>query len=161
VDFIVRSYSARFSDYLGDGIKVTGSAVDNGGAILVHSKIAMPSSEDIRVDWLLRRADDNFAIVDIVVEGVSMGVTQRSVLASAIQERGGVNGLIEALRTKNLQSADSRTLSNATVVARQLRRTPAAGWRASRPRPWQRRRAAARAAPKSGRCEVEVSQEHG
>jgi phospholipid transport system substrate-binding protein len=58
----------------------------------------------------LRRAADNFAIVDIVVEGVSMGVTQRSVLASAIQERGGVNGLIEALRTKNLQSADSRTV---------------------------------------------------
>jgi hypothetical protein len=39
-----------------------------------------------------------------------MNVTQRSVFASAIQERGGINGLIEALRTKKLQSADSRTV---------------------------------------------------
>ena len=110
VDFIVGSYSVRFSEYLGQGLKVTGSSAEDGGTILVHSKIDMPSSEDIRVDWLLRQADRNFAIIDIIVEGVSMNVTQRSVFASAIQERGGINGLIEALRTKKLQSADSRTV---------------------------------------------------
>jgi phospholipid transport system substrate-binding protein len=109
VDFIVGSYSVHFSDYLGDGVKVTGTSVD-GDNILVQSKIDMPSSEDIRVDWLLRQADRNFAIIDIIVEGVSMNVTQRSVFASAIQERGGINGLIEALRTKKLQSADSSTV---------------------------------------------------
>jgi phospholipid transport system substrate-binding protein len=41
VDFIVSSYSVRFSDYLGDGVKVTGTSVD-GGNILVQSKIDMP-----------------------------------------------------------------------------------------------------------------------
>jgi phospholipid transport system substrate-binding protein len=108
VDFIVGSYSVRFSAYLGEGVKVTGTSVD-GGTILVHSKIDMPSSEDIRVDWLLRHADGNFAIVDIIVEGVSMSVTQRSEFASVIQNRGGVSGLIEALRTENLQSANRST----------------------------------------------------
>jgi phospholipid transport system substrate-binding protein len=73
----------------------------------VHSKIDMPSSEDIRVDWHLRPRDASFAIVDIVVEGVSMAVTQRSEFASVIQSRGGVAGLLDALRAKNAQSADS------------------------------------------------------
>ena len=102
VDFIVGSYSVRFSEYLGEGVKVTGTSAEDGGTILVHSKIDMPSSEDIPVDWRLRRADGGFAIVDIIVEGVSMDVTHRSQFASVIQNRGGVDGLIEALRTKNL-----------------------------------------------------------
>lgn len=107
VDFIVGSYAARFSNYLGEGVKVIGSRADDGGTILVQSTIDLPSSEDIRVDWKLRGANHDFAIVDIIVEGVSMEVTQRSQFASIIQSRGGVDGLMEALRTKSLQTADS------------------------------------------------------
>jgi phospholipid transport system substrate-binding protein len=110
VDFIVSSYSVRFSEYLGQGVKVTGSSSEDGGTIIVHSKIDMPSSEDIHVDWRLRHADGNFVIVDIIVEGVSMDVTQRSVFGSAIRDRGGVNGIIEAMRTKNLQFDNSNTV---------------------------------------------------
>jgi phospholipid transport system substrate-binding protein len=106
-DFIVQSYSTRFSEYHGEGFSVTGAATDERGITIVHSKIEMPSSEDIRVDWHLRAADSSFAIIDIVVEGVSMAVTQRSEFASVIQSRGGVAGLLEALRAKNAQSADS------------------------------------------------------
>jgi phospholipid transport system substrate-binding protein len=106
-DFIVQSYSARFSEYHGQGFAVTGSNATDGGAIVVHTKIDMPSSEDVRVDWHLRPAGNSFAVVDIVVEGVSMAVTQRSEFASVIQSRGGVAGLLDALRAKNAQSADS------------------------------------------------------
>jgi phospholipid transport system substrate-binding protein len=109
VDFIVASYSVRFSEYLGEGVKVTGSSTEDDGTILVRSKIDMPASEDIRVDWRLRLANDDFAIVDIIAEGVSMNVTHRSEFASMIHDRGGIDGLIEALRIKNLQSADSST----------------------------------------------------
>ncbi len=102
VDFIVRSYSMRFGEYLGRGIKVTGTSAEDGGTVLVHSKIDMPSSSsrDVRVDWRLRCTDSNLAVVDIIAEGVSMSVTQRSQFASMVQDRGGVNGAIEALRTE-------------------------------------------------------------
>jgi phospholipid transport system substrate-binding protein len=106
-DFIVQSYSTRFSEYHGESFQVAGSTTDQTGITVVHSKIDMPSSEDIRVDWHLRARDTSFAIVDIVVEGVSMAVTQRSEFASVIQSRGGVAGLLDALRAKNAQSADS------------------------------------------------------
>ena len=106
-DFIVQSYSTRFSEYHGESFQVAGSTTDQTGITVVHSKIDMPSSEDVRVDWHLRPRDASFAIVDIVVEGVSMAVTQRSEFASVIQSRGGVDGLLDALRAKNAQSADS------------------------------------------------------
>jgi phospholipid transport system substrate-binding protein len=101
VDFVVESYSVRFSDYLGQGVKVAGSSAEDNGTIVVHSNIDMSSSENIRVDWHLRPLDGSFAIVDIVAEDVSMAVTQRSEFASVIRDRGGVNGLIEALRNPN------------------------------------------------------------
>jgi phospholipid transport system substrate-binding protein len=106
-DFLVQSYSTRFVEYRGEGFVVVGSTTDERGTTVVRSKIDMPSSEDIRVDWHLRAADGGFAIVDIVVEGVSMAVTQRSEFASVIQSRGGIAGLLDALRAKNAQSADS------------------------------------------------------
>jgi phospholipid transport system substrate-binding protein len=109
VDFMVGSYSVSFSEYMGKGLTVTGAAAADGDTILVHSKIDMPSAADARVDWRLRPAEGRFAIVDIIVEGVSMEVTQRSQFASMIQDRGGVDGLIAALRTKTLQSASSST----------------------------------------------------
>jgi len=105
-NFLVGSYSARFSEYGGEAFRVKGSSMDNGTTI-VHSKIDMPASEDIRVDWRLRGRDSQFVIVDIVVEGVSMAVTQRSEFASVIQSRGGIEGLLEALRAKQSQAADS------------------------------------------------------
>jgi phospholipid transport system substrate-binding protein len=106
-DFIVQSYSTRFAEYRGEAFQVAGSDNDDRGVTIVHSRIDMPSSEDVRVDWHLRPRDGSFAIVDIVVEGVSMAVTQRSEFASVIQSRGGVAGLLDALRAKNAQSADS------------------------------------------------------
>ena len=106
-DFIVQSYSPRFAEYHGQGVVVTGSTTDDRGIIVVHAKIAMSSSDDAHVDWHLRPAGSSFAIVDIVVEGVSLAVTQRSEFASVIQNRGGVAGLLDALRAKNAQSADS------------------------------------------------------
>jgi len=97
VDFVVRSYATRLGGNRGARFNVAGSNVESGGTILVHSTIVIPS-EEIRVDWRLRGADSNLAIVDIVVEGVSMAVTQRSAFASLIQDRGGVGSAIEALR---------------------------------------------------------------
>lgn len=107
-DFIVQSYSTRFGDYHGEAFQVAGSDNDDRGVTIVHSRIDMPSSEDVRVDWHLRPRDGSFAIVDIVVEGVSMAVTQRSEFGSIIQNRGGIDALIAAMRAKNAEPAGSK-----------------------------------------------------
>jgi phospholipid transport system substrate-binding protein len=107
-DFIVVSYSARLDEYRGETFIVSGSSAKGGGTILVHSKVDIPDSEGIRVDWRLHDDSGEFAIVDIIVEGVSMAITQRSEFAS-VMRRGGVDGLLQALRTKNAQSTSSIT----------------------------------------------------
>jgi len=56
----------------------------------------------IRVDWRVRNGEDQLKIIDVVVEGVSMLLTQRDEFASVIQRSGGnVEGLLARLRDKN------------------------------------------------------------
>ena len=106
-DYIVQSYSVRFGEYSGQRFEVSGSSGAEDDVVIVHSKIDRTGAEDVRLDWRLRRSDSSFAVVDIIVEGVSMAVTQRSEFASVIQSQGGtVKGLIDALRAKT-QSADA------------------------------------------------------
>jgi phospholipid transport system substrate-binding protein len=107
-DFIVYSYAARFADYQGVGFQVVGSVNEAGGVIVVHSRTRISKTEEVFLDWHLRVAGDSFVIVDIVVEGVSMAVTQRSEFGSIMQNRGGIDGLIAALRAKNAELAGSK-----------------------------------------------------
>jgi phospholipid transport system substrate-binding protein len=105
-DFIVKSYAVRFADYAGESFSVQGATGGSDGSAIVHSQINRRGAEKIRVDWRVQENQDKLAITDLVVEGVSMAVTQRSEFASVIQSKGGkVAGLIEALRKKTGASA--------------------------------------------------------
>ena len=54
------------------------------------------------MQWRLHdSADGNFRITDIIVEGVSMAITQRQDFASTMQGIGGkMDSLLSAMRTK-------------------------------------------------------------
>jgi phospholipid transport system substrate-binding protein len=100
-DFIVKSYAVRFADYAGESFDVQNTTGAADGASVVHSRINRKGAETIRVDWRVQQSQDRLAITDVIVEGVSMAVTQRSEFASVIQSKGGkVAGLIDALRAK-------------------------------------------------------------
>ena len=80
---------------------MTGSRAAPDGSV-VSSEIVRPNgAPPAKVDWLLTQHDGAYKISDVIVEGVSMAVTQRSEFASVIQRHGGqVQGLITALRQK-------------------------------------------------------------
>ncbi|MGE0724690.1 MAG: phospholipid-binding protein MlaC [Alphaproteobacteria bacterium] len=97
--FIVQAYAARFAEYSGEQFRVVGERQD-GGETIVTSEVFKPGSPATKVDWRVK-ADGAPKIVDVVVEGVSMAVTQRSEFAAVIQRNGGsIDALIGALRQK-------------------------------------------------------------
>ncbi len=106
-DYIVSIYAARFQEYNGEQLKVNAAVKDDDGAI-VSSSIERQSGPPVKVDWKLKSEAPSFKIVDVMVEGVSMSVTQRDDFAAAIQAHGGkVAGLIDMLRQK-VQTASSK-----------------------------------------------------
>jgi phospholipid transport system substrate-binding protein len=100
-DYIALAYSNRLAEYTGESLHVTGSRPAPDGS-LVTSEIVRPNgAPPAKVDWQLTQHDGTYKISDVIVEGVSMAVTQRSEFASVIQRNGGqVQGLITALRQK-------------------------------------------------------------
>jgi phospholipid transport system substrate-binding protein len=100
-NYVVLAYSSRLSQYSGETLRVVGSREEADGAV-VSTEIVQPGgAPPVKVEWRLLRDDSRYKIYDVVVEGVSMAITQRSEFASVIQRHGGqVQGLLATLREK-------------------------------------------------------------
>ncbi|WP_029011160.1 MlaC/ttg2D family ABC transporter substrate-binding protein [Azospirillum halopraeferens] len=98
---IVDTYANRFLEYSGETFRIAGSRPEGERDTMVQTQIVRPAGPPVQVEWRVRQqAPGTFKIIDVVVEGVSMGVTQRSEFASVVQSRGGITGLIDALRSR-------------------------------------------------------------
>ena len=98
-DMIVRVYSSRLSGYKGEGFDVVSARADGKKDFLVSSYIVPSNGSKIKVDWRLRDRSGQFKIIDVIIEGVSMSLTQRSDFSSVIQRGGGdVDVLLGHLR---------------------------------------------------------------
>lgn len=99
-DMIVEVYSRRFGEYDGQALEVRGSRRDNEKDVTVNSFIVpKDGGQEIQVDWRVRQKNGKYKIIDVMVEGVSMALTQRSDFSSVIQRGGGeVSVLLAHLR---------------------------------------------------------------
>ena len=99
-DFIVQAYAARFKGYAGEGFNVGRARDINDRDKLVQSNLILTDGRKIPVHWRVRGSSE-YKIIDVLVEGVSMAITQRDEFAAIINQRGGkVEGLLRALRDK-------------------------------------------------------------
>ena len=107
-NLIVDSYALRFRDYSGGTVKI-GKEVTQGKDVSVMSQIVQANgAPPINVNWRVRPESDGFKIVDVAVEGVSMGQTQRSEFASVIEQNGGkIQPLIDAMKNHQVGLADT------------------------------------------------------
>ena len=107
-DYIVGIYANRFKAYSGETVSITGTRAD-APDVVVNSKINLTGGQPpVAVDWKVSAVDDKtYRVTDVIIEQVSMSITQRSEFASIIQNNGGkVDALIALLRSKTGASAN-------------------------------------------------------
>jgi phospholipid transport system substrate-binding protein len=104
--YLLQSFTTRLRRYAGTGLgtvhdRFTVLTTKKAGKndVVVRSIIKPPSGAPLEVDWRLRSRDGRFFIIDLVVEGVSLLITQRSEFGSVV-ERIGIDGLIGELRMR-------------------------------------------------------------
>lgn len=84
--YVLSTYARLIDSYTDQTLEVVGAApVKNG--IVVNSRLT--GSRAAAVDWRLAPSADGWRVVDVVVEGVSMLLTQRNEFASIIERQGG------------------------------------------------------------------------
>ncbi len=81
---------------------------------VVGSQVVRPNQSPVELKWRLRKPKKGeLAVVDVVIENISMALTQRQEFAAVIQQRGGnLRGLISALREKIKDQDAKNTPSN-------------------------------------------------
>ncbi len=96
---VIEVYSSRFEEYNGQKFEVRGVRQDGDKDALVTSFLIPDQGPEVQVDWRVRFKGGRYKVVDVIVEGVSMSVTQRSDFSAVIQRGGGdVQVLLAHLR---------------------------------------------------------------
>ena len=98
-EFVLRSYSHRFGGYSGSQFTVTGSQPAGRNDVIVSTQIHRPEDRKFEAGWRVSTQDGQPKIVDVIISGVSMAMTQRSDFTTVIR-RDGVDGLISRLRSQ-------------------------------------------------------------
>ncbi len=94
-------HSQRFTEYKGQTFETRDYRVDSEKDTLVLSYIVPDEGPEVEVEWRVRYKNGRYMVVDVIVEGVSMSVTQRSDFSSVIQRGGGsVQALLTHLRSE-------------------------------------------------------------
>ena len=98
--FVIKTYARRLGGFSGQSFSITGTSLTGDkGDVLVETHIDRPSGPPILAAWRVRDINGSLRIIDVVVEGVSMAVTQRQEFAS-VTRRSGIQGLVEVLRAQ-------------------------------------------------------------
>ncbi len=88
-DMIVKTYAQRFAQYSGQAFKVGDAQPAGSKDMIVTSQILQKGGPPLAVDWRIRNSGNGLKVIDVIIEGISMSVTQRSDFASVIQQGGG------------------------------------------------------------------------
>lgn len=98
---MVNTYATRFEGYTSQKFEVTGSRKEEDGGITVISEVLPADGQPIRVDWKLFEKNGELRIYDVLLDGISMSITQRSEYGAVIQQGGGdIESLLKALEGK-------------------------------------------------------------
>lgn len=93
-NLVVDVYASRFDEYQGQALQVKKSRPQGKRDVIVNSAIVDDSGTEFKVDWRVRHKNNQYKIIDVIIEGVSMSLTQRSDFSSVIQRGGGDVGVL-------------------------------------------------------------------
>jgi phospholipid transport system substrate-binding protein len=101
---LVNNISAKLGEY--QGVKFTvGRAEDRDDNQVVSTTVERPNNAPTEVQWIISQASGAPRIVDVVAEGTSLRLTQRSDYAAYLtRNNNSVQALIEAMRQQIAQN---------------------------------------------------------
>jgi phospholipid transport system substrate-binding protein len=105
-DVVMRTLARRLNQFGKDArgafeerFTLLSSAPAGKSDVLVRSTVRPQSGDNLSVDWRLRAGDGGPVIIDVIIEGVSLLVSQRSEFAAVI-ERSDMEGLLTELQAR-------------------------------------------------------------
>jgi phospholipid transport system substrate-binding protein len=103
---LIRNLSARFGEYQGVRFSLGRSQQRTEEDVLVSTIIERPNLAPFGLDWRVSEVGGQPKVVDVIAEGTSLRLTQRSEYSAVIQRNNGqVAALLAAMRNQIQQLA--------------------------------------------------------
>lgn len=98
-DFIVVTYARRLEGYGGFSIEIGEIGTPSKQGVAVESLVLRSNQDPLQIVWRLQMRGEGWRIVDLIVDGVSLALTQRSEFTSVLKSSDGkIDKLIQRLR---------------------------------------------------------------
>lgn len=102
-DYVVKAYAAQLTKYKGERLRVD-KVEREGNYIVVISNLVPPDPRDpreIEMRWRFSQAAGRLVVSDVVIDKISMALTEKRYFTEWVQERGGtLEGLTAKLKEK-------------------------------------------------------------
>lgn len=106
-DYMLQTYTRRLGGYSGQTLQVNGAQKHRERDAVVDTTILQEGGENIGVRWLVRQTDQGLRVLDVILDGKSLALTQRREFGT-ILARENMAGLLQLLQLKVSQfSAES------------------------------------------------------
>ena len=103
-DYSVATYAEEFSGYSGQRFEVDpSSTLLPSGDSIVHTKLFTGSPEPVQLDYLMRKSDGHWRIIDVYLNGTISQMAARRSEYSTVLSQGGPQALIALLRKKAVE----------------------------------------------------------
>ncbi len=97
--FVIKSYSRNLGGFAGSNFDIVGAEPIGKLDFVVTTILHRKSGPPFKAGWRVRLIDGQHKIIDIVVEGISMALSQRQEFGSVLK-RNGVERLLQILTAK-------------------------------------------------------------
>ncbi|MBT7756048.1 MAG: ABC transporter substrate-binding protein [Rhodospirillaceae bacterium] len=115
-DYMVSIYGRRLGKNSGKFLTISGQRMVGVHDAIVRSKIKPENRPTVLLDWRLKQGKNGWRVVDIMAEGVSLAMAQRSEFTAVIRANGGkVAGLLSKLRKKTQTVAFNQGTTSVAV----------------------------------------------
>jgi phospholipid transport system substrate-binding protein len=101
-EYTVQAYVEKLGKFGGAQFRVIGSE-PSGDGVVVNSEAFPPGGNAVRIDWHLVPSGDGYKVNDVMLDQVSMKVTQRDEFARIIQNNGGQPSALLAVMRQQLR----------------------------------------------------------
>lgn len=102
---LVRTYATAFTSYRDQTITYRPLRMrPEDDDVVVKSQVVQSGGPPVAVDYNMEKTSNGWKVYDVAIEGVSLVQNYRSTFNGEVQ-RGGIDGLIKALDSKNRQLA--------------------------------------------------------
>lgn len=104
-DMSVATFAARFDGFSGESFEIGETLEQPRGAVLVRNRLVRNGQPPVSIDYLLRRFDGRWRIIDVFLDGTISEIATKRSEYGAILKNDGFEGLLARIAEKSADLA--------------------------------------------------------